>query len=70
MFNIARYSCHSMMTNTDKTTNAFLNAMDCFAWCICWFGLLASTFKVLTWRIMPNAGEAEVGGPDGSCYAN
>jgi hypothetical protein len=31
---------------------------------------LASTFKVLTWRIMPDAGEAEDGGPDGSCYAN
>ena len=31
---------------------------------------LASTFKVLTWRIMPDAGEAEDGGRDGSCYAN
>ena len=28
---------------------------------------LASTFKVLTWRVMPDAGEAEDGGPDGSC---
>ena len=25
---------------------------------------LASTFQVLTWRIMPAAGEAEDGGPD------
>ena len=31
---------------------------------------LVSTFIVLTWRIMPDAGEAEDGGPDGSCYAN
>jgi hypothetical protein len=31
---------------------------------------LASTFKVLTWRILPDAGEAEDGGPDGSGYAN
>ena len=34
------------------------------------FHELASTFKVLTWRIMPDAGEAEDGGPDESCYAN
>ena len=26
---------------------------------------LASTFQVLTWRIMPDAGEAEDGSPDG-----
>ena len=26
---------------------------------------LASTFQVLTWRIMPDAGEAEDGGLDG-----
>ena len=31
---------------------------------------LASTFKVLTWCIMPDAGEAEDGGPDGLRYAN
>ena len=31
---------------------------------------LASTFKVLTWRIMPDAGEAEDEGPDGSCYTS
>ena len=26
---------------------------------------LVSTFQVLTWHIMPDAGEAEDGGPDG-----
>jgi hypothetical protein len=31
---------------------------------------LASTYKVLTWRIMPDAGEAEDGGPNGSGYAD
>ena len=34
-----------MIVNTVKITNACLNAMVCFAWCICWYGLLASTFK-------------------------
>ena len=32
--------------------------------------VLASTFKVLTWRIMPDAGESEDGGPEGAGYAN
>ena len=31
---------------------------------------LVSTFKLLTWHIMTDAGEAEDGGPGGSCYAN
>jgi hypothetical protein len=34
-----------MIANTVKVTSACLNAMDCVAWCICWFGLLVSTFK-------------------------
>ena len=34
-----------MIVDTVKITSACLNAMDCIAWCICWFGLLASTFK-------------------------
>ena len=34
-----------MIINVAPITNACLNAMDCIAWCICWFGLLASTFK-------------------------
>ena len=31
---------------------------------------LASTFKVLTWLIMPDVGEATEGAPDGSCFDN
>ena len=35
-----------MINNTALITNACLNAMDCFAWCICYLVcLLASTFK-------------------------
>src|SRR3989337_960712 len=42
-----------MRINDALMIDACLNAMDCIAWCICWFGLLASTFKStqrpLTW---------------------
>ena len=41
-----------MMINVALIMNACLNAMDCFAWCICWFGLLASTFKSTQWPSM------------------
>ena len=41
-----------MIANIVKIMNACLNAMDCFAWCICWYGLLASTFKSTQWPSM------------------
>ena len=43
--------------------------MYCFA---VMFGCceLASTFNVLTWRVMPDAGEAVPGGSDDLYYAN
>jgi hypothetical protein len=34
-----------MIINVALISSACLNAMDYIAWCICWFGLLASTFK-------------------------
>ena len=35
-----------MITNVDLIINACLNAMDCFAWCICYLVcLFASIFK-------------------------
>ena len=49
---------------TGKPSGIIHNLLPLFA-ALLGYCELACTFKVLTWRIMPDAGEAEDGGPDG-----